>query len=379
MIRNVARLALLGSILAVALPGSGMAQPTARLRALLVAMPAQAVDLSKPMLAFFADPGAHPDASAALADMPLAGNIPPLRALAIAGPDGWSALAGVWAGEAGSFLTFGDPPDTVTIWGDLADAGTGLAPRLPDPGFAALPDMAGIYGNGKPGALDLARNNPADPWRLAAGQPTFIALADGRLIQSATPAMVEAVRAADASAADLAFVTSALHGVDAAIGQGWIEGAILFSAAAGLDGGLPPALASSGAEKLDMDAAIATLTQQITASQPGIAPYLGGMLVDARIADMPALVISIPYPDCAQAGSAAKAIADLWTTAQVGGRSFADRAPGTIATDSVDGAGACVAVVTVTGAAGAGAKRPFDLAVAALQRREFAPLRIAMP
>lgn len=376
---TVARLAVLGGILAVAMPGYGMAQqaqPTARLRAVLVAMPAEAVELSKPMLAFFADPRGRPDAAAGQAEMPLAGTIPPLRALAIAGPAGWSALAGVWEGEAGSFLTFGDPPDTVTIWSDLADAGTGLVPKLADLGFAALPQATGVYGNGEPGALDLASDNPGNPWRLAAGQATFVAVADGRLIQSATPGMVEAVRAADPSAADLVFLKSALNGVDAAIDQGRIGGAILFSAALGLNGDLPSAVDPSGAESLDMESTIATLTQQITTSQPGIPPYLGGVLVDATIDDLPALVISIPYPDCAQAGSAAKAIAELWTTAEVGGRSFADRVPGTIATDSVDGSGACAAVVTMTGSA---TSRPFDMAFAAIQRREFAPLRIALP
>lgn len=369
---------LLAAVLSV-LPMCVNAQdtkPTDRLRAVLQHMPAQAVSLSEPLLAVFADPGAVSLASGERVRLSLSSMIRPVEALSMAGADAWGVAAGLPVDEIGSFLAFGRPPKDVTIWGQRLDAERLLGPKLETLGFTPVADMPGIHGNGEPLAPNFAKGSPGDPWRGAAGQASFIAFDNAAIIQSTTPEAVAAVRDAEQSIADIDFVKVALDAIDSVDGDVQVSQAALFSTAAGLDRGLPTGFLTADPKALKDLAA--TLRAEIETPKPGIPLYFGGFLVDARVDGKPALLITVSYPTCERAAAAASNIVALWQTEEIEGKAMAGRIPGEIATDHIAGHGLCAAIVTITGTTDIDAQHPFDFAAMTLMRGGFPLLRIAL-
>ena len=351
-------------------------KPTERLRAVLQQMPAPVFSLSDPILAVFVDSDVASHETGERARSSLGGMIRPLEALLMAGPDAWSAAAGISADSIGSFLTFGQPPKNSTIWGQLAGVEKLLVPKLKELGFTPVTDLLGIYGNGEPMAIDFAKRSPGDPWRGTAGQASFIAFDNAEIIQSTTPEAVAAIRAAKQPVGDLASVKLSLDAIDSLAGDASIGQALLFSTAAGLDAGLPAGLLTEDPKALEDLAA--ALKAEIETPKPGIPLYFGGLLADTRIDGAPALLISVSYPTCDLAAEAADGIATLWQTEEIGGKTMADRVPGSITKDHVARDGLCAAIVTIKSAANPDAPHPFDFAVNTFMRGSFPLLRIAL-
>ena len=356
--------------------GAANAAPTDRLREMLQHMPVEGVSTTSPLLAIYADPGAVDRADGPPSQVVLGSMIWPLAALSMAGRDVWSAETGMPAGEIGSFLTFGQPPKNVTIWGHLPNAEKHLKPNLQERGFTAVTDMPGIYGNGEPMVPNLARQSLGNPWRGAAGQASFIAFDDCAIIQATTPEAVAAVSDPGQTVAALVFVKTALDAIDSAAGDALITQAAFFSTAAGLDHALPEGFLS--ADPKTFQELAASLQSEIETPQSGIPPYFGGFLADARISGHPALLIAVTYPSCDDAEEAASGIEALWQTEEVEGKPMADQIPGTLTADHIEGGSLCAAIVTITGAPDTAAPRPFDFAATALMRGSFPLLRIGL-
>lgn len=372
------------ALLTFAMPLAASAQdgrPTDRLRNALDAMPVEAVQMSMPFLAAFADPAMAGDSSG-LSLRATASMIGPLAALSTLSAEEWAELAGFPAEDIGTFLTFGQPPNEVTLWGELpAQSPDMLKAKLERLGFAPEPDVPDTFANGVPMRNDLARASATDPWRGPVGRPSVISFDDDRIVQTASLESQQAIRASTAGVAELPFVAIALAGLDKTIGGmkvgGSILQAVLISPSVGLSSPIPDVLFTKNPR--DINDTVAALRDSIEKPQPGIPLYIGGILADTRVEDRPTLVVSLAYPDCTTAEAAAGNFAERWQDEAVQGGTMADIAPGTVSTHAVSGQGGCAATVVIGADGSDGHPPPFDLAVTAILRREFAPLQIARP
>lgn len=274
--------------------------------------------------------------------------------------EGWEAHTGVAREDVLAFLVAGSPPGTVTLWAMADGAAAALADFLPGQGFVpdpAYPDR--ILRNGEPFATDFAALDPANPWRGPIGQSSFVARMDDVILQAAAAEIIGVAAAPPplAEAAPVAAILSALAGLPdtTTILQG-----MLFSPRLGA--AMTPAAA--GAPPVDDGA--------------GVLLYQSGFIFDADVGGVAMLGITLAYTDCDLAAEQATAAADLWRDANTReGRTFQDLVPvevTIVAGMAMDGL--CAATALLAGPADGFANPAYSLAVSAIGRREFIPLRI---
>lgn len=289
----------------------------------------------------------------------------PIEALHYASPDDWKEKAGIGLEEIRYFTGFGEPPNTVTIWG-LKDgaAADRLVEALPDRGFMPM-GIEGVLGNGEPHAADLARRDPTDPWRSQIGAATFVAAKDNVVVQSSAPESLPEVVSNTPSVGDNPVIAAAMAGLEGTIGDHLIVQAMLISPVFGLEGFNPANLLTSQSQDFE------ALKNDLEAASKGIPPYLGGIISDAHL-DRPVVAISLTYTDCSTAETAADLIEQRWI------ETMPEVAQGTISSGTVPSSdGLCAATLTITDDSSDYTVNPiFDALFRAYMQRSFTVLQI---
>lgn len=303
---------------------------------------------------------------------PVGAMLPPVAALYSGDPADWQDRAGLGLSGMRYFIGFGSPPTTLTVWG-LADeaAAAGLVETLTERDFQPTGND-GIIGNGAPMVPDLAGADRSNPWRSPVGAATFAGVKGNAVIQASTPDVLPAFLG-DFDGASLnrnPMIETLIGGLEAAISDHAIVQAMLVSPVFGF-GEVDPAVFLQPGPR-DIDAVRDTLQDQIAATAEGIPAYLGGLIVDAH-GDHPAVAISLAYPECKTAETAAKLMEERWVA------SMPDEAQGStaIVTEGHPD-GYCAAVLTVTGDSTDKSLNPaFSRVFGMIQRREFTVLQIS--
>lgn len=268
-----------------------------------------------------------------------ASGLRPFDALAIAGPDQWSATSGVNLSDMRFIAGFGQPPREVAVWG-LADEATAVSTfeGLQSMGFAPSGFLPGIIANGEPGHMDLAGRDPANPWSGAMGQ-TSVVTQQGASLLHAVDAAAFAPVLGGAALGDTdagATLIAALEAQQGGVLQAWV-----FGPATGLDAGIDPAILLTASP----EEARAAIEAQMGTSAAGVPLYGAAVMADVVGETEPQLLIAPAYGDCTIAEAAAARAAALWL--QSAGGSVAGEATA----GHVDaGARGCAATVTVPGA-----------------------------
>jgi hypothetical protein len=184
------------------------------------------------------------------------------------------------------------------------------------------------------------------------------------------PAAVETFLGKDEAASDHPVVATSLASLDTIVDAGVVVQAMLISPAFGLQGADPGSIAPSGST--DIDELRSQLEAAMDKAGQGIPPYFGGIIADVQN-DRPELVISLVYPDCEIAETAARMVEKRWADA------MPDSGPAMFETSTSEGVdGSCAAVVAVAAQDDQGAAaNPYARALfAKFMRREFNVLQI---
>lgn len=288
----------------------------------------------------------------------------PIDALATAGPDEWSAKAGIDLADLRFVAGTGQPPQDVVIWGfaDAEKAASAFA-ALPDLGFDPLDGQPEILANGEEGHVNLLDRDPASPWSGMLGQTSVVRLEGPAFLHGASQAAF-APLIGSPSIADSPTGQVLLAGLEA--GPGGVVQALFFGPALGLTSGIDPALflGKSPGE------ARAALEEAMADPVPGVPPYGGAALADLETPDGPVMLLALAYPDCTIAEAAARQAAELWPQSARGS------VQGSAEPSHVEaGEAGCAAVISVPGGAG---NEQFTRAFTAMMQRNLAPIRIGL-
>lgn len=291
------------------------------------------------------------------------GALPPYNALQMSGPDAWYEKSSIAITDVRYLAGFGDPPNTVSIWGlEGIDAAASLMAALDAGEFDSVGEE-GILGNGTPMAMDLSKRNPADPWRSNVGAATFAAARDNAIIQAAMPQALQMMLADAPTAGGNTIVLAALDGLETILGEDLLVQAMLISPAFGLGSIDPAALLTQGS---DIDSIRQRLEAEVESGSRGIPPYFGGVIADSQ-GEQPAVLVSLTYADCETAGIAAQEMKRRWRDSMRGGAQSDLQSAGVEA-----GNGLCAATLKLAGDSNPAFGGLFD----AYLRRSFTVLQI---
>ncbi|WP_025136109.1 hypothetical protein [Achromobacter sp. DH1f] len=305
----------------------------------------------------------------------LAQPIRPLESVGY-GLDQWSLNAKVAFDEVSYFAGFGQAPSNVSYWGLKNKQAVGkLVTSLKQGDFADVDGgVPGLIANGAEGVMDMQKANPKDPWRGMMGKASFVLPLDATLIQASSGAAMQSLAQTAPSVADSEVVAAALAGLKEAVpaNSGRIVQAAVISPVMGLNA-VDPAkvlLSTHG----DIDIAKQNLKAATEANGRGIPPYFSGILADAQIDDVPAVVISLAYADCATAKQAVDGIDAAWKA------SMAAAVPAKFSGKTVQAGKLCAAVVNLTAPKAENAGNPILAQVMnRYMRRDFTVLQIGAP
>jgi hypothetical protein len=242
--------------------------------------------------------------------------ITPLQSIGY-GLEKWSESAHIPFEELSYFAGFGQSPGNVTYWGLKDKAATAkFVSRLKQADFKPVDgDVAGLMANGEPNKPDLTKATGQQPWRGTMGMPTFVLPLDAALVQAGAPTGMKALSQPTPSVADSEIVGAAVAGLKEAVplDNGRIVQAAVISPVFGLPGVDPATVLMSS--PADLEGAKQKLQAAAASSHEGIPPYFGGIVADVRVKDVPAVVISLSYSDCAVAQQAVDGIGAAWKKA----------------------------------------------------------------
>lgn len=279
----------------------------------------------------------------AMRRLSIAQAITPLQSIGF-GLDKWSANAHIPFDELSYFAGFGQSPSNVTYWG-LKDkpSAAKFADRLKQAEFKPFDgDVAGLLANGEPNKPDMTKATGQQPWRGTMGMPTFVLPLDTALVQAAGPTGMKALSQTTPSVADSEIVAAAVSGLKDAMPSdgGRIVQAAVISPVFGLQG-VDPAKVLSGSPG-DLDGAKQRLQAAAASSGRGIPPYFAGIIADVQVKDVPAVVISLSYADCAAAKQAVDGVGAAWK------QGMADAVQADVKGRTVQAGKLCAAVVSLT-------------------------------
>lgn len=302
----------------------------------------------------------------------MAQGISPLQSIGY-GLDAWSTNAKVPFDSLSYFAAFGEAPGNITYWG-LKDkpAVDEFVGRLKQGDFAAVDGaVPGLLANGKPQQMNLQKANAKDPWRGSMGKTSFVLPLGAALIQAPSADGMNVLSQPSPSVADSEVIAASIAGLKEAVpsGRGQIVQAAVVSPVLGLAAVDPAKVLLS--PQADMETAKQNFNAAVAASGRGIPPYFAGIMADAQIDKLPAVVISLSYADCAAAKQAVDGIGAAWqetmsatVDAKVSGR-------------TVQAGKLCAAVVSMTSANAENAGNPVLAQVMnRYMRREFTVLQI---
>lgn len=270
----------------------------------------------------------------------MAQSIRPLESIG-SGLDQWSLNAKVAFDDVVYFAGFGQPPSNVSYWGLKDQKAVGkLVASLKQGDFAAVEGgVSGLIANGGAGQMDLKKANPKDPWRGMMGKSSFVLPLGSALIQAPSGEVMPMLAQPVPSVADSEIVATSLAGLKKGVpaDRGRIVQAAVISPIMGL-AAVDPAkvlLSTNG----DIDIAKQNLKAAAEANGRGIPPYFSGIIADAQIDDVPAVVISLAYADCATAKQAVGGIHAAWRA------SMADTVQAQVSSSTVQAGKLCAGVV----------------------------------
>lgn len=296
------------------------------------------------------------------------GALPAYNALQMSGPEAWNEKSSIAIADVRYLAGFGDPPNTVSIWGlEGIDAAASLMLALDAGEFDSVGEE-GILGNGTPMAMDISKRNPADPWRSNVGAATFAAARDNAIIQAAMPQALQMMLADAPTAGGNTIVLAALDGLETILNEDLLVQAMLISPAFGLGSIDPAALLTQGS---DIDSIRQKLEAEVESGSRGIPPYFGGVIADSQ-GEQPAVLVSLTYADCETAGIAAQEMERRWRDSMPGG------AQGDLQSAGVEaGNGLCAATLKLAGDSSDSLSNPaFGGLFDAYLRRSFTVLQI---
>lgn len=242
--------------------------------------------------------------------------IMPLQSMGY-GLDKWSESAHISLDELSYFGGFGQSPGNVTYWGVKdKQAADKFADRLKQADFKPVDgDVAGLMANGEPNKPDLTKATGQQPWRGTMGMPTFVLPLDAALVQAGAPSGMKPLSQPKPSVADSEIVAASVAGLKEIVPSdgGRIVQAAVISPVFGLQGVDPATVLM--ASPADLEGAKQKLQAAAKSSNEGIPPYFGGILADVQFKDVPAVVISLSYPDCGAAQQAVDGVGAAWKKA----------------------------------------------------------------
>lgn len=298
--------------------------------------------------------------------------IRPLESIGF-GLEPWSANAKVAFDEVSYFAGFGQAPSNISYWGLKDKKAVGkLVASLKQGDFAAVDgDAPGLIANDGEGKMNMQKANQKDPWRGMMGQASFVLPLDTALIQASSATGMKILAQPTPSVADSEVVVASLAGLKEGVpaDRGRIVQAAVISPIMGL-AAVGPAkvlLSTNG----DADIAKQNLKAAVEANGWGIPPYFSGVLADAQINNLPAIVISLAYADCATARQAVDGVSAAWKESMAGAKEAK------VAGTTVQAGKLCAAVVRVTAPKAENAGNPVLAEVMnRYMRREFTVLQI---
>jgi len=269
----------------------------------------------------------------------------------------WREKTGLAIADLSSFLIFGAPPNTVTIWRfDGKDGAGSFLEGLASRGFTKSAD--GGVSNGEPLKMDLSKRDEANPFAGPLGRASMLAPAAGGVAQSSSPRYIAALRAMAAPGfASLPPVAAALDGLEKVAGNALVPQATVLGVGAWTPG-------------------VAGMTERNPRILEGGAPPAAVAIVADVETAAPArrgAVFAIGYPDCDTAAKASARFARSWREdADGGGKTPRERTGAEPVTQEVAGDKSCAAVISLTVPAGKEAgNQVYGYILNALVRRDF--------
>jgi len=313
--------------------------------------------------------------AAGMRRLAIAQPIRPLESMGY-GLDQWSANAKIPFDDVSYFAGFGRAPLDISYWGlkDRQSLGK-LVGSLKQADFAAVDgDVAGLIANDGADKMDMKKSNPKDPWRGMMGKASFVLPLDTALIQASSAKEMKILAKPTPSVADSEVVAAAVAGLKEGVpsDQGRIAQAAVISPVMGLSAVDPAKVLLSA--NADMDSAKRNLQAAAAAAGRGIPPYFSGIIADAQIDNLPAVVISLSYADCGSAKQAVDGIGAAWE------ESMAAAVPAKFSGRAVRAGNLCAAVVSLTAPQAETAGNPvLSQVMDRYMRREFTLLQIGAP
>lgn len=302
----------------------------------------------------------------------IARQIRPLESIG-SGLQSWSENAKVPFDEVAFFAGFGRAPANISYWGLKNKEAVGeLVASLKRIDFAAVEgDAPGLIANDNEGKMNLQKANQQDPWRGMMGMPSFVLPLDRALIQASSAKGMQTLAQPTPSVADSEIVAASLAGLKEGVpaDRGQIVQAAVISPIMGLAAVDPAKVLLS--TSVDADIAKQNLKAAVEANRQGIPPYFSGILADAQVNKLPAVVISLAYADCATARQAVDGIRAAWKQSMAGAKDAK------VAGTTVQAGKLCAAVVRATAPKADDAGNPVLAEVMnRYMRREFTLLQI---
>lgn len=283
----------------------------------------------------------------------LAQSIRPLQSIGY-GLDAWSQNAKIAFDEVSYFAAFGQGPANLTYWG-LKDkqAVETFVGKLKQVDFVPVQaEVPGVLANGEANKMDLKKANARDPWRGQMGTTSFVFPLESALVQTPTAEGIKFLAQPKPSVADSAGVAATLAGLKEAVPakDGRIVQAAVISPVIGLQAVDPMSILPGPSGNLET--AKRNLEAAAAAAGRGVPPYSAGIIADAQINNVPALVVSLAYADCASAKTAVDGIGATWkeTMPNAANAKFDGR--------TVQTGQQCAAVVSLTAAKAENAGNP---------------------
>lgn len=279
--------------------------------------------------------------------------------------DNWRDKTGLPMSEPASFLNFGAPPATITIWRfDGKDGPQSFLDGLTSRGFVKAPD--GSVSNGEPLKMDFAKRDEANPFTGSLGRASTLAPVAGGVAQSYNPRYVAALRQVTGPAfTSLPPVDAALDGLEKVVGNAPMPQAVVLGAGAWTPdvGGIVAERDPSAPPRLP---------------EPGAPPAVVAVVADVETTDARrGAVFAIGYPDCDTAAKAGARFARSWRgVPDGGGKTPRERTGAEPVTQEVANDQSCAAVISLTvPVEGKTANPVYRYILDSLMRRDFKALQ----
>lgn len=268
----------------------------------------------------------------------LAAQLPIFQVAFSAPAEKFAALTGIEPYELNFLAFYGQSPSQSVAWGMNPTIQAKLVRHLTQLGFSPVKGAEHTFQNGELGVLNLDAADPNNPWRWTAGAASLVKDTPTLFYQSQSEAALRTVQQQpSALQAEAGATLSEYYGAAADL----VTQALFFSFAFGsLAGGI---------------------------AEDGLPPYLGGMLADLHGIGGEKTLLTLVYPNCAQAAKATAVLQAHWPLDTAMSTAFAS------VPTSLD----CLATAIVKNTPSNPRRNPsFDALYASMLGRTFVPVAV---